>query len=107
MINCLKTFPDSRNFEPKTDGGFFDDAGYFLAVSKWFGDFRNELMIERLWCEAKIGNPTSSKVENDYFRGYMQGLNRILKGEQPTEIKRSLEDSPVVNKAYSEDVSKC
>lgn len=93
MINCLKTFPDSRNFEPKEEDGEFDEAGYFLAISKWFADFRTELLAEHLWCEAKIGNPTSSEVEKDYYRGYMQGLDRVLKGVQPTEIKRVFEKS--------------
>ena len=91
MINHFKTFPDSRQFEPKTEGAFFDSAGYIQAISDWYHNLKKELQIEHLWCEAKIGNLTSSKVENDYYRGYMQCLNRILKGIQPTEIKRSLE----------------
>jgi hypothetical protein len=58
----------------------------------WKEQFESELLMEHLWCEAKIGNPTSSQVENDYYRGYMQCLDRILKGIQPTEIKRAFEE---------------
>ena len=81
-MSSLKTFPDCREFE--------HSAEYLLAINKWFHDTKTELQTEHLWCEAKIGNPTSSKTENDYYRGYMQCLDRILKGIMPTEIKRSL-----------------
>jgi hypothetical protein len=83
-------FPDSRKFEPETENGFFDSSGYIQAISVWYHDLKKELQIERLWCEAKIGNPTSSQVENDYYRGYMQCIDRVLTGIQPTEIKCSM-----------------
>jgi hypothetical protein len=58
----------------------------------WKEQFELELLMEHLWCEAKIGNPASSQVENDYYRGYIQCLDRVLKGIYPTEIKRVFEN---------------
>ncbi len=93
----LKDFPNPRNFDyygKNSCQRMFDSDGYLNTIEKWKESLEKDLTIEHLWCEAKIGNPTSSQVENDYFRGYMQGLDRVLKGIQPTEIECALQDNP-------------